>query len=133
MNQGMATMNTKMTTMKRVTGLLLALVAGGLAGCVSSHSDVTYGPMGPAVRGETLDRIKIGHTSREWLLGTLGTPTRSSTTPDGTEVLTYIYTKKVDSNFEFCPFFDAHDRRDEQTTYVFELRDGVVTKFWKES
>jgi hypothetical protein len=105
----------------------------GLAGCISSHSDVSYGPTGPVVRGETLDRIKIGHTSKEWLLGALGTPSRTSETPDGAEILTYVYTKKVDSRFELCPFFDARDRRDEQTTYIFECRDGVVTRFWKES
>lgn len=110
---------------------LLALLA--LSGCVSSHSDVTYGSTGPAVRGDTLRQIKVGRTTKEWLLGTLGEPSRTSGTSDGTEVLTYVYTKKVDSRFDFCPFLDTHDRREEQTVYVFELKDGVVTKFWKES
>jgi outer membrane protein assembly factor BamE (lipoprotein component of BamABCDE complex) len=113
--------------------VLSALALLSLTGCISSHSDVTYGSMGPAVRGDTLRQIKIGHTSKEWLLGTLGEPSRSSQTPDGKEVLTYVYTKKVDSNFDFCPFLNTHDRREEQTVYVFELQNGVVCKFWKES
>jgi outer membrane protein assembly factor BamE (lipoprotein component of BamABCDE complex) len=104
-----------------------------LAGCVSSQSDVTYGSTGPAIRGDTLRQIRIGQTNKEWLLGTLGEPSRSSQTSDGTEILTYVYTKKVDSRFDFCPFLDTHDRREEQTMYVFELQNGVVSKFWKES
>jgi hypothetical protein len=126
-------MKQKAVVMTGVIGLLLALAALGLAGCVSSHSDVTYGPTGPVVRGETLRQIKIGRTSKEWLLGTLGEPSRTSGTPDGTEILTYVYTKKVDSRFDFCPFLDTHDRREDQITYVFELRDGIVTRFWKET
>jgi outer membrane protein assembly factor BamE (lipoprotein component of BamABCDE complex) len=118
---------------KRAAVVLSALALLSLAGCISSHSDVTYGPTGPAIRGDTLRQIKVGQTTKEWLLGTLGAPSRSSETPDGTEILTYVYTKKVDNNFDFCPFLDSHDRREEQTVYVFELQNGVVCKFWKES
>jgi outer membrane protein assembly factor BamE (lipoprotein component of BamABCDE complex) len=109
---------------------LLAFVA--MSGCISSHSDVTYGPEGPAVRAGTFHQVKVGQTSREWLLGVFGEPTRTAKTPDGAEVMTYVYSKKVSSNFSFSPFLDLDGTKEHRTTYYFELRDGVVSKCWSE-
>ena len=103
-----------------------------LAGCISGRSDVSYGPKGPAVGHETLRQIEVGQTSKEWVLGTLGTPTSETATPEGTEILKYVYTKKVDVDFSFCIFFDFDDKREERTVYYFEIANGIVTKFWKE-
>ncbi len=109
--------------------VLMGLITSG---CISSRSDVSYGSKGPAVGSGTLRRVKTGQTSKEWVLGTLGEPTSEITTGDGSEILRYEYTKKVDSHFELEPFFDSHDKREERTVYCFEITDGIVTRFWKE-
>ncbi len=126
--------------MKHRTGMMKAgivvlsiLAAMTLTGCISSHSDVKYGPKGPAVGGNTLRQVKCGETTKEWLLTVLGEPSRMTQAAYESEVLTYEYTKKVDSDFSFCIFFDADDHREERTVYVFELKDGIVTRYWKES
>jgi len=117
----------------RAGGLVLStMISLTLAGCVSSRSDVTYGPKGPAVRNETLRQVKCGRTTKGWLLGVLGEPSRAVRTSDRTEILTYEYTKTVDSDFSFFIFFDADNRRQERTIYVFELENGIVTRYWKE-
>ncbi|MHC4521249.1 MAG: hypothetical protein ACYTAS_21855 [Planctomycetota bacterium] len=103
-----------------------------VSGCISARSDVRYGPKGPAAGHETIRQIKEGQTSKEWVLGTFGAPTSETTTPEGTEILKYVYTKKIDADLTFCIFFDFDDRREERTVYYFEIADGVVTKFWKE-
>lgn len=115
-------------------GLVILCGALGLvlSGCISGRSDVSYGPEGPAVGHETLRQVKVGCTSKEWVLGTLGTPTSETATPEGTEILKYVYTKDVDVDFSFCIFFDFDDKRQERTVYYFEIANGVVTKFWKE-
>lgn len=113
--------------------VLLILAALMLTGCISSHSDVKYGSKGPAVGSATLRQVKCGETTKDWLLTVLGEPTRATQTANGSEVLTYEYTKTIDSDVSFCIFFDADDRREERTVYVFELEDGVVTRYWKES
>jgi hypothetical protein len=112
--------------------ILCFLAAWATGGCISSRSDVSYGSKGPAVGSSTLRKVKVGRTSKEWVLGTLGEPTFETQTPEGTEILTYEYTKKVDNHFEFEPFLDSHDKREERTTYYFEVADGVVCRFWKE-
>lgn len=110
----------------------LFLAALTLGGCVSGRSDVTYGPKGPPVGHSTLKQIRIDRTSKEWLLGTLGAPTRQTRTPEGTEILTYEYIKKIDSDLDVFLILDFDDKREERTVLYFELTDGVVTRFWKE-
>ncbi len=116
------------------TSVVVLCVAAALVltGCISGRSDVSYGPKGPAVGAETLRQIRVGCTSKGWVLGTLGTPSSETATPEGTEILKYVYTKKVDSNFDAFLFLDFDDEREERTTYYFEITNGTVTKFWKE-
>jgi len=130
----------EMEIMKRRAGMMKAgmlilsvLATVMLTGCISSHSDVKYGPKGPAVGSATLRQVKCGETTKDWLLTVLGEPTRSTQAADGAEVLAYEYTRNIESDVSFCIFFDADDRREERTVYVFELEDGVVTRYWKES
>lgn len=119
--------------MMKAGGLVLSfLLTGTLVGCISSHSDVTYGAKGPAIRSDTLRQIKCGQTTKDWVLAVLGEPTRCARTSDDTEVLTYEYTKKIDSDLSFFIFFNADDRREERAIYVFEIEDGIVAKYWRE-
>jgi len=114
------------------TIVLCGILGLVLSGCISGRSDVSYGPEGPAVGHETLRQVKIGQTSKEWVLGTLGTPTSATATPEGTEILKYVYTKNIDSDIDVFLFLDFDDKREERTTYYFEIADGIVSRFWKE-
>lgn len=118
---------------RRAGGLLLSsvMMLSGF-GCISSRSDVTYGPKGPAVSNSTLRQIKCGQTSKGWLLGVMGEPSRVARTSANTEVLTYEYTKTIDSDFNFFIFFNADNRREERTVHVFEVENGIVTRHWRE-
>ena len=110
---------------------LCAVSASVLTGCISARSDVRYGPKGPSIGHETIRQVQAGQTSKEWVLGTLGAPTSEAATPEGTEILKYVYTKKTDVDFRFCIFFDIDETSEQQTVYYFEIADGVVTRFWK--
>jgi len=112
--------------------ILNLLILFVLSGCISGRSDISYGSKGPAVGAETLRQVKLGETSKEWLLCTLGEPSSERGTSEGREILKYQYTKKVDSSFEISPFLDLDDKKEEHTTLYFEVKDGVVTNFWKE-
>lgn len=103
-----------------------------LSGCISGRSDIRYGAKGPTVGADTLRQIKVGSTSKEWLLGTLGEPTSQTQTPEGTEILRYVYTKTVDSDFSAFLLLKFDDKREERTVLYFEITDGIVTRYWRE-
>jgi hypothetical protein len=131
--QEMEVMDRRADMMKAGILVLSILAAMMLTGCISSHSDVKYGSKGPAVGSATLRQVQCGETTKDWLLTVLGEPSRATQGANGSEVLAYEYTKTIDSDVSFCIFFDADDRREERTIYVFELENGVVTRYWKES
>jgi len=113
-------------------GVLCGVLGLALVGCISGRSDVRYGPEGPAVGHETIRQIEIGRTSKAWVLGTFGKPTSETVTPEGTEILKYVYTKKVDSDLDVFLFLDFDEQHEYRTTFYFEIAGGVVTNFWKE-
>ena len=82
-------------------GIGLVLLAGilPLAGCIIYSDDTRYGDKGKAPTDRTLDQIETGTTTRDWVLATLGEPSRQSTTKEGTEVLEYEYSRKKDNQF----------------------------------
>lgn len=114
------------------TMLLCVMFGLVLTGCISGRSDVRYGPKGPAVGAETLRQIQVGSTSKEWVLGTLGEPTSQTQTPEGTEILRYVYTKMVDSDFCVFLLLNFDDKREDCTVLYFEITNGIVTRYWRE-
>lgn len=123
-----------MSRRETAAGTIILYVVFGvvLSGCISGRSNVRYGEKGPAVGAETLGQIEVGTTRKEWLLGTLGEPTSETRTPEGTEILKYVYTKEVDSDFKAFLFLSFDDKREERTVLYFEITDGTVTRYWKE-
>ncbi len=117
----------------RCVGILIVLSILPLAGCVVYSGDVKYGEKGKAPTDRTLDRIEPGATTRDWVVATLGDPSRQSTTKDGTELLEYQYSCKKDNSFVFCPFVFINDEGEDKQTLYFEIENGVVKNFWKET
>ena len=104
-----------------------------LAGCIIYHSDVSYTGKGKPVSDSTLDRIECGTTTKDWIVTTLGEPSYQRTAQDGTEILEYRYGRKKDNNFVFLPFMIINDEGETRQTVYFEISDGVVKNFWKET
>jgi len=112
---------------------LIVLSILPLAGCLVYSGDVKYGEKGKAPTAHTLDQIQSGTTTKDWVLATLGDPSRQSTTKDGTELLEYQYTRKKDNSFVLCPFVFINDDAEDRQTLFFEIENGVVTNYWKET
>ena len=104
-----------------------------LAGCMIYNSDVSYGDKGKPLSDSTLDQIECGKTTKDWIVATLGEPSEQSTTKDGVEVLEYRYSRKKDNNFVLLPFVIINDEGENKQTVYFEIRDGVVKNYWKET
>ncbi len=113
---------------------LLALLVVGLlplTGCFIYSSDVSYGEKGAPVSDRTLEQIECGNTTRDWVVATLGEPSEEQIT-DGGQVLKYRYRKTQESNTVFLPFLIIDDETRHERTVYFEIKDGVVQRYWKE-
>lgn len=104
-----------------------------LAGCLVYHNDVRYGEKGKAPSENTLDQVQSGTTTKDWVLAALGEPSRQSTAKNGAEVLEYDYSRKKDNQFVFVPFVFINDEGEQRQTLYFQIENGVVTNFWKET
>ena len=119
--------------LKRAGLVLMCAILLGTVGCISSDCTVSYGPKGPPADKSTLKKVKCGQTSKRWVLATLGDPTAQNPAPDGGEILRYEYCKRVKSDFAmFPPPLSFEKDKEYHTTILFEIRDGVVAKYWKE-
>ena len=107
--------------------LLAMLVLMG--GCVVYNADEQY----TGVENKMLKEIECGQTTRDWLVETFGEPTELLMTDDGGEILRYKCVKKKDNKFVmFPPPIVIKDDKQVEHVIAFEVRDGVVQRYWKE-
>jgi len=112
-------------------GLFVALLATSLlvVGCVVCETDEQY----TGIENETLKQVECGQTTRDWVVETFGEPSEQVLRDDGTEILKYKCIRKKDNKFVmFPPPIVINDEKDVEHTVAFEVRDGIVRRYWKE-
>ena len=108
--------------------LLLAMLVL-MGGCVVYNADEQY----TGVENKMLKEIECGQTTRDWLVETFGEPTELLTTDDGGEILRYKCVRTKDNKFVmFPPPIVIHDDKQVEHVVAFEVKDGVVQRYWKE-
>lgn len=117
---------------KLCSAALLMSVCGCAGGCLivrGSSIDET----GVKVGSSTLSQIQPGQTTEAWLLAALGEPIRRSAVNEHTSILRYDHTVTTQKGGTVFLLFAGGDQKEETTSAVFEVTDGVVTKYWTES
>ena len=112
-------------------GLFVALLAVSVlvVGCVVCETDEQY----TGIENDTLKQVECGQTTRGWIVETFGEPSEQILTDDGTEILKYKCIRKKDNKFVmFPPPIVIKDEKDVEHTVAFEVRDGIVQRYWKE-
>jgi len=110
-----------------VVSLLAMLVLMG--GCVVCHTDEQY----TGIEDKALKEIECGQTTRDELVETFGEPTELLTTDEGSEILRYKCVKTKDNQFVmFPPPIVIRDDKQVEHVVAFEVRDGIVQRYWKE-
>ncbi len=101
-----------------------------IAGCVVVQTDEHY----TGVDNKMLKEVKCGQTTKDWIVATFGEPSEQCMTDRGTEVLRYKCTRKKDNQFVmFPPPIVIKDDGQAVHVVAFELKDGVVKRYWKET
>ena len=112
-------------------GFFVALLAVPvlIAGCVVCETDEQY----TGIENATLKQVDCGQTTRNWVVETFGEPSEQILTDDGSEILKYKCVRKKDNKFVmFPPPIVIRDEKDVEHTVAFEVRDGIVQRYWKE-
>jgi hypothetical protein len=101
-----------------------------ITGCVVCETDEQY----IGVDNNKLKQVECGQTTRDWVIETFGEPSEQALTDDGSEILKYKCIRKKDNQFVmFPPPIVISDEKDFKHTVVFEVRDGIIQRYWKES
>ena len=112
-------------------GLFMTLLAMSvlIASCVVCETDEQY----TGIENEALKEVECGQTTRDWVVETFGEPSEQILTDDGSEILKYKCIRKKDNKFVmFPPPIVIRDEKDVEHTVAFEVRDGIVQRYWKE-
>jgi len=100
-----------------------------MSGCIVCQVDEEY----TGVEDKMLKEIECGQTTRDWLVETFGEPTELLMADDGSEILRYKCVKKKDNQFVmFPPPIVIRDDKEVEHFVAFEIRDGIVQRYWKE-
>ncbi len=110
---------------------LVAASASLLGGCIYGSS--TSRESGTRVGSATFERIVPGETTDQWVMATLGEPSRRSTYDDGRELWVYTYSKDEKSKGTFLLVIGGSDTSTmRESTYIEFDSAGVVTETWRE-
>ena len=113
-------------------GVLLIGIGSLTGGCLimkGSSVDESGVKVGPS----TLSQIEPGQTTESWLLAALGEPSRRSAVNEHISILRYDRTVTTQKGGTVFLLFAGGDEVTETTSAVFEITEGVVTKYWTES
>ena len=109
--------------------VLLVAMSALLVGCVVCKTDEHY----TGIEDQALKQIDCGQTTKEQLVARFGEPSEQSLTDEGAEILRYKCVRTKDNKFAmFPPPIVIKDDKTVEHTVVFELKDGVVQRYWKE-
>ena len=122
--------------MSRVRILMLAF-AGAVSlplGCCCVYSPERLETLvtGRPVPEDVLLHVEPGRTTRWWLYRFVGKPSRVEPRADGAELLTYDYAQTTEERLAVLGAELRRDQAVERARVLFELRDGVVQRVWRD-
>jgi hypothetical protein len=109
---------------KRTIATMLSVAFAALPGCILGVTGTsrTDGYVPPKVT----DRVVPGETTKAWVIEQLGPPAKERVADDGTEYLTYCYTKKDTAKVAVFLVLGVSFDSEKTRTVEFQIRDGVV-------
>jgi outer membrane protein assembly factor BamE (lipoprotein component of BamABCDE complex) len=107
----------------------LAATAVMLVGCVVSDSKLHY----TGITDESLKQVQCGKTTKDQLVATFGEPSEQRVTDAGNEILSYKCTRKQDNSVVVFPIVIVDDEKETEHTISFEIKDGIVQRYWKKT
>lgn len=111
--------------------LLLAAHASVCAGCLYTAGRTTR-ETGPQITRESLTVIEPGRTTLDWLVAAFGEPVSRVRVADGSEIVRYDCDIRTSEGSYIFMLIATSSNTIERTSWWFEVRDGVVTRYFGE-
>ena len=111
--------------------IVLMIMCMTFNGCLINHRSHTRqtSPERPIPTSE-LEKIEPGTTTKEWVLDRFGMPTKTRHLKDGAEILLYETRNRTEHEFSFFFIFSTESSKETKETISFEIKDGVVQRYW---
>ena len=100
-----------------------------MGGCLANGSS-SVKSSGQYVSKDTLALIESGASSERELLDLLGRPSRTMHHHDGRTIYVYDYKLDAKASGGVFLFVAGSSRKNIERTTYFEVKEGVVTRFW---
>lgn len=123
----------KIGSIQRMLFLPATLSAAlALGGCISSGSISEFD--GPNIGDRTLAEVEPGVTTEAWILAVLGEPTeRAVVAGDSGDLEIWKWVRRKLTTTRGSAFVvSSRSRSEEVRTVYVELKDGVVTRAWRD-
>lgn len=102
-----------------------------LGGClITSHDHTDYS--GRRVDSSTFSQIEPGKTTKSWVEAALGQPSSTTKLDDGSELMKWEYTERKTSGGSVFLIFAGDSTNETRHAAYVQVRDGVVSKAWRE-
>ena len=108
-------------------GTTLLIFGGGCLIC--THSSVSYADGRKPIEASKAKHIRVGITTKQWILENLGPPTSRDEVGDGIEVLHFVTTKKRRGSLHLLVIGDFEDSQETSETFFVTLKNGIVQDF----
>lgn len=102
------------------------------SGCLISKSHSVH-ESGAKVSGPTLAQIKPSETTEAWLLAAVGDPTSRRDVDDHTHLLRYEHTVTTKKGGAIFLLYAGGESEQRKSSVIFEITDGIVTRYWTEN
>lgn len=121
------------TMIQQMLALMLAAAfLFAAAGCLVTSSSKME-ESGTKVSEVTLNQIRPGETTEAWLLAAVGEPTSRRDAGEGTSILRYEHVTTTSKGGTVFLLFAGGSKKEKSSSVIFEVKDGVVQRYWTES
>ena len=104
----------------------------GLSGCISYQSE--HERIDADIPDlDHLQEITLGQTTSSWLVEQFGRPSAVRRTSDDITVWQYENTERSTTRVRALPLFAVELKDLSRTTYLFEIENDYIVRFWKDA
>lgn len=110
----------------------LCMAITGCISIISTHSSETSKGNCDMLSSGRLAIVTTGETTKTQLLEEFGEPTNARDLGEGVEILRYECKEISKDHFSFLFLINVHSTETEEEAVNFELKDGVVLRYWRD-